>query len=1605
VAALSVVAVFLAVLAPAASAATPGLVAAYGFDDASGTVAADASGNGNAGTVLSGTWTTGKFGGALSFNGTSSRVQIPGSASLNLSSAVTLEAWVFPTSLGTAWQAVAIKQQTKELTYGLYANSNVKHPAGIVYTGSSEKTTYGPSQLPLSTWSHVAMTYDGSVLAVYVNGALVSSQLISGLMATSATGALSIGGDTIWSEWFSGKIDELRVYNRALNAAAISADMIAPVNGSAPADTTPPSTPTGLAASAATQTSVKLSWTASTDNTAVTGYDVFNGSTNTATTAATSATLTGLTCGTSYSLGADAFDAAGNHSAKASITATTAACADTQAPTVPSAFASTSRTASSISVDWTASTDNVGVTGYDVSNGLNSTTMTATSSTVTGLTCGTSYSLGVDAFDAAGNHSANSSITTTTSACADTQAPSIPGALAATGSTTTSISLGWNASTDNVGVTGYDVFNGGTITSTTAATSATLTGLTCGTSYSLGADSFDAAGNHSAVSTITATTSACSDTQAPSVPSSLATTGSTTTSIDLGWAASTDNVGVTGYGVYNGALAGSTTTATTYTVTGLTCGTSYTLGVDAVDAASNRSAKATVTASTSACADTQAPSSPAGLAKTTGTTTSISLGWTASTDNVGVTGYGVYNGALAGSTTTATTYTVTGLTCGTSYSLGVDAVDAAGNRSAKAAVTASTSACADTQAPTAPGALAATGSTTTSISLGWSASTDNVGVTGYDVFNGSTITSTSAATSATVSGLTCGTSYGLGADSFDAAGNHSAKTTITASTAACSVPPPAGNANLWVDTNGGSCSRQATAGAYADASACSSFQAAYTAAQCGDTVGVRAGSYGSQSISSGAKSCTSTTQVLITSAPGATCANNTTVSLPSFSISVAYLKLQCMNANPAGTTSCGNVSGSSGAHTSIIWISLDQMAIHCAFFDSDHLHVSNTTFGPDNTCQTAQEDLIDFRANSTSINDVGFDHVTFATVTAPPDFECGLGHHVDSMQGYGISNLIISNSEFYGCPGQCIIFRPYAGGTPGPITIQNTIFNQAQSPGQAIDIGSSTASDGDNCVGPILIQNNTFVNGAALHGGCWNTTSVIIRDNIMSSSTCNFGGSSDVYSYNVFYSGAACGSNSKSCTPAYVANTTSLTSPGDFHLASTDTCAVGAADQANHAATDMDGQSRPQGATVDAGADDIGGGGTGDTTSPTAALSAPAGGSSVSGNVVVSATAADNVGVAGVQFTLDGNALGAEDTSAPYSVTWDSTTATAGSHVLAATVRDAAGNHGNAAGVSVTAAGSGAAAPTVSFTAPNSGSTLSGNVAVNADAASGGTVAGVQFKLDGTNLGATDTTAPYQAMWNTTGATNASHTLVATATDAAGNSTSATETVNVANGTPSAIVIKKVFEGADSDRITHTFALTAAVPAGDTLVLTHASTIDATDGGIVTPNGVSDQGGNVWSQAAVSHPGTSFSTVEVWTASVTKALPAGAIVTVVGYSRGLSDEIAIFDVQGLAANPAETSAGFAGYGNNPATPYITPTTAHALLVAVHGQGSAGAPWWTPEATTPAWSNLVDRFDASNSRGIAVDMREVTVQAAYRSAGTISSASTSNNVIVALRAAG
>jgi hypothetical protein len=197
-----------------------------------------------------------------------------------------------------------------------------------------------------------------------------------------------------------------------------------------------------------------------------------------------------------------------------------------------------------------------------------------------------------------------------------------------------------------------------------------------------------------------------------------------------------------------------------------------------------------------------------------------------------------------------------------------------------------------------------------------------------------------------------------------------------------------------------------------------------------------------------------------------------------------------------------------------------------------------------------------------------------------------------------------------------------------------------------------------------------------------------------------------------------------------------------------------------------------------------------DTTPPSISITAPAAGATVSGTITVSASASDNVGLAGVQFKLDGVNTGAEVTAAPYAVSWTATTATNGAHTLTAVARDAAGNSTTSAGVIVTISNSvpDTAPPTVSITAPTSGAIVAGTITVSASASDNVGLAGVQFKLDGANLGAELTTAPYTISWNTTTATNGAHTLTAVARDAAGNvTTSSVVSVTVANPTVSII--------------------------------------------------------------------------------------------------------------------------------------------------------------------------------------------------------------------------
>jgi fibronectin type 3 domain-containing protein len=417
-------------------AASTGLVAAYSFNEGSGTTVNDSSGNGNNGSISGATWTTaGKYGSALSFNGRSSRITINDSPSLHLSSGMTLEAWVSPTSVPTSWEDVIYKEND---IYFLEAGSSVSNhspAAGATFQSNGDQFLAGTSALKSNTWTHLAATFDGANLILYVNGTQSATiPMVDSI--TSSTQALQIGGDAAFGQYFKGIIDEVRIYNRALAPAEIQADMVTPIGQAG--DTQAPTASTNLSGVASSSTAINLNWTASTDNVGVTGYLLGrctgSGCTSFTQIAAPTATTysdTGLTASTSYSYRVQATDAAGNLSGYSNTaTIVTLAAPDTTPPSAPTNLTATAISPSQINLGWTASTDNVGVTGYLVQrctgSGCSSFAQiaapTATSYSDMGLTTSTSYSYRVRATDAAGNLSAYSNIAVaTTTAAQQTQ--------------------------------------------------------------------------------------------------------------------------------------------------------------------------------------------------------------------------------------------------------------------------------------------------------------------------------------------------------------------------------------------------------------------------------------------------------------------------------------------------------------------------------------------------------------------------------------------------------------------------------------------------------------------------------------------------------------------------------------------------------------------------------------------------------------------------------------------------------------------------------------------------------------------------------------------------------------------------------------------------------------------------------------------------------------------------------------------------------------------------------------------------------------------------------------------------------------------------------
>jgi hypothetical protein len=220
-----------AALAPASAQAATEPVAAYGFEDTAPASAGDSSIYGSTATVHGAVRTPGRHGTGMSFDGVDDSISVPDTGPVNLASGMTLEAWVKPEQT-SGWRTVMLKQRLSNVSYGLYGSG------GVIATDNVD------SQAPIaglqaSVWTHLAVTYDGTTLRAYENGVQVGANSTPEGPITPGNGPLSIGGNSIWGEWFRGIIDEVRVYDRALTPAEIQADMTAPVGPPATAPSGP----------------------------------------------------------------------------------------------------------------------------------------------------------------------------------------------------------------------------------------------------------------------------------------------------------------------------------------------------------------------------------------------------------------------------------------------------------------------------------------------------------------------------------------------------------------------------------------------------------------------------------------------------------------------------------------------------------------------------------------------------------------------------------------------------------------------------------------------------------------------------------------------------------------------------------------------------------------------------------------------------------------------------------------------------------------------------------------------------------------------------------------------------------------------------------------------------------------------------------------------------------------------------------------------------------------------------------------------------------------------------------------------------------------------
>ena len=240
-----------------------GLVLAYALDEGGGAVARDSSGNGNRGSVVNALWTgSGHTGTALLYDGTGDYVSTPNSATVNVAGqGLTVEMWANITSSSTVDYVLLGKPWTAGTTgvppyqFGIEFDANSAKTIDFFY-GDTNGNQRGPFSMtpPTGTWTHIAWTFDGSSVRGYLDGVLKVTASAAGSIQARPT-PIQIGVDGSLNQGYKGRLDDVRIYNRALSLAEINQDRNAPVPSAVP-----PVPDTMLASRGLSATEIGLTW-------------------------------------------------------------------------------------------------------------------------------------------------------------------------------------------------------------------------------------------------------------------------------------------------------------------------------------------------------------------------------------------------------------------------------------------------------------------------------------------------------------------------------------------------------------------------------------------------------------------------------------------------------------------------------------------------------------------------------------------------------------------------------------------------------------------------------------------------------------------------------------------------------------------------------------------------------------------------------------------------------------------------------------------------------------------------------------------------------------------------------------------------------------------------------------------------------------------------------------------------------------------------------------------------------------------------------------------------------------------------------------------------